>query len=778
MMGRNGRELLLVFLVVNILGVLSYSCPAGYDCVSQQICTNAAIPCSPGLYCPGGGALAAALCTKGQYCPSPVTNSSCPSNHYCPTYTIDPHKCLVGSLCAKGAWKDTWYILFALEIILFIVGVVGCIIHSKRKGPPKIEKAMSSVNVKIAPSAEKRPKLEMSFSMVGVSVQHKKKKKELLAGATGEFHSGRVAAIMGPSGAGKTTFLNVISGRIKHTTGNIFLNGVKGDISKYDKLVGFVPQEDVMLRVLTVREILDHSARMRLPSSMSFKQKKEVVDNVIEVLGLSHIQNSVIGDEARRGISGGERKRVNIGIELVAQPSIMFLDEPTTGLDSSSAKDVITCLHEISRTGITVVAVLHQPRFEILNLCDDLLLLGRGGKTVYMGPTTDALSYFNSLGYLCPPYLNPADFFIDITSGRLIQRKMSVDLDPTQLIGHWEPRARAMSNAIETSSFNLECSGATVSLIDNTLQKSMGPPVGFFTQMCLFIYRCYLQQIRDMPRFLTELVYQVIPGLALGYATNYELYTPPIPQSLVNLCPAIIRDKCEGDPVGRNMETIVFYVTMIASAAPAATATSRFGEEKANFKRERRSGINIFAYFLGKNIYDLIDVVRCNLLFLSTYYLLAGVQGSFGSWFAVMFLMSFAAYGMGYFLSMLAHYHKAIVASVICCIMWSVTSGLSPTLIQLRDYSALQFFWWISYCRWAGEALVLTLIDNFPQLRDRIEFSLRQSGYNPDNFQLDLILLFVIGIAWRVLTLIALVGPRKMWKKIRTGKQKMQIYAM
>eukprot|EP00026_Physarum_polycephalum_P011147 Phypoly_transcript_11348.p1 GENE.Phypoly_transcript_11348~~Phypoly_transcript_11348.p1 ORF type:complete len:380 (+),score=51.61 Phypoly_transcript_11348:36-1142(+) len=348
------------------------------------------------------------------------------------------------------------------------------------------------------------------------------------------------------------------------------------------------------------------------------------------------------------------------------------------------------------------------------------------------------------------------------------QRTDSQEIDSSELTARWASRARAMSEAIETT-ITRNRQGASLSPVD---KKSNGPSTGFFAQFCLLFYRCLLQQYQDLRTTLIELIYQFLPGLALGYATDFEFYTPPIPQMLVSLCPAIVRDKCEKEAVGREVEQIIFYMTMVASAAAAATATSRFGLERANFKRERRSGINIYAYFLAKNIYDLIDVMRCVLLFIGTFFILGGAAGRLGDWFAVMFMMMFAAYGMGYFISMTANYDKAVVTAVVCCIMWSVTSGLSPTLDQVKEWNVMQVFWWVSYARWGGEALNLTLVTDFPHLKDRIDLSLRSHGYDPNGFGLDMAMLLAIGIAWRILAFVGLIGIRRTFGRYFRKKNK------
>ena len=136
-------------------------------------------------------------------------------------------------------------------------------------------------------------------------------------------------------------------------------------MSSLRDIVGFVPQEDTMHRELTVEENLSLNAAFRLPSSTTAAEKRAVVEATIMTLGLNDIRGSRIGDEEARGISGGQRKRVNIGMELVADPTVLFLDEPTSGLDSTSSRDVTRALHRVSRRGLTVILVLHQPSYEI-----------------------------------------------------------------------------------------------------------------------------------------------------------------------------------------------------------------------------------------------------------------------------------------------------------------------------------------------------------------------------------------------------------------------------
>jgi ABC-type multidrug transport system ATPase subunit len=200
------------------------------------------------------------------------------------------------------------------------------------------------------------------------------------------------------------------------TSGSLLINGEPGRMQDFRKLIGFVPQEDIMLRELTVEENIRFSARMRLPRSWSSEQVDEHVRAVIESLQLAPIAQSVIGDDRTRGISGGQRKRVNIGIELAAAPLALFLDEPTSGLDAASALEVCDVLRDVAQhSGITVAMVLHQPRVEIWRNLDNLLLLAPGGSTAYLGRRELVEPYFlDSLSANIPVGTNPADIIMDI----------------------------------------------------------------------------------------------------------------------------------------------------------------------------------------------------------------------------------------------------------------------------------------------------------------------------------------------------------------------------
>ena len=243
--------------------------------------------------------------------------------------------------------------------------------------------------------------------------------KQILSGIHGVVHPGQLMAIMGASGAGKTTFLDILARKNKRGVmeGDFCVNGEKVSDSDYRSVIGFVDQEDTMLPTLTVHETILTSALLRLPRDMGMAAKQQRVFEVEKQLGIYAIRDQLIGSEEGngRGISGGEKRRVGIACELVTSPSILFLDEPTSGLDAFNAFNVVDCLVTLAKDyDRTVVFTIHQPRSNIVALFDQLVLLARG-KMVYSGDFSKCQTYFDQIGYSCPPGFNIADYLVDLT---------------------------------------------------------------------------------------------------------------------------------------------------------------------------------------------------------------------------------------------------------------------------------------------------------------------------------------------------------------------------
>ena len=257
----------------------------------------------------------------------------------------------------------------------------------------------------------------LSWRNVNYSVLVKKQNKVILKDCAGDLAPGKMLAILGPSGSGKTSLLNVVAGRVTagELEGEILLNG-KPRTDSFRLLSAYVVQDDALFSSLTVRETMLIAAELRLPSGVELGKKQEVAEKVINELGLAKSANTRIGNAFVRGISGGEKKRVNIGVEMMGNPSLVFLDEPTSGLDSFQAQNVVQALKDLSQNGRTVVMTIHQPRSSIFQMFDTIMLLSEGNLIYFGGAHAEAASHFGSLGYKMPEEFNPADFYLDLIS--------------------------------------------------------------------------------------------------------------------------------------------------------------------------------------------------------------------------------------------------------------------------------------------------------------------------------------------------------------------------
>ncbi|KAI3662011.1 hypothetical protein MP638_005459 [Amoeboaphelidium occidentale] len=278
----------------------------------------------------------------------------------------------------------------------------------------------------------------VTFSNITYEIVKHGQRRKVLKGVYGQVKPGEVLAILGTSGAGKTTCLDILAGKSKagFVSGSLLINGKTPTREQFKRISGYVDQEDTLLETLTVYETLMFSAELRLPKSMSYAQKRRRVSETMIELGIEHIANSRVGSSGKRGISGGEKRRVSIAMELVTSPSVLYLDEPTSGLDSYNAYSVVQCLTTLAKKyNRTIILSIHQPRSNIFALFDKLLLLAEGGYMVYSGPIfahkthegkSNLEEWLKDIGAECPPGFNLADYLIDMTKTGLIPAENDV----------------------------------------------------------------------------------------------------------------------------------------------------------------------------------------------------------------------------------------------------------------------------------------------------------------------------------------------------------------
>ncbi|XP_076931807.1 ABC transporter G family member 10-like [Bidens hawaiensis] len=323
----------------------------------------------------------------------------------------------------------------------------------------------------------------------------KKPTKFILNDVSCEAHPGCLTAVAGPSGAGKTTLLDILAGNLSSgkVSGHVLINSHPIDTKRFRRLAGYVTQDDALFPSLTVEETLMYSALLRLRCT-----RKEAADRVkilLNELGLDHVSSSRIGEGSNHGISGGERRRVSIGVELVHDPSVILIDEPTSGLDSNSAFGVVSLLKSmaISR-GKTIVLTIHQPGFRILELIDQLVLLSNGF-ILHNGSLKLLEHRLKGSGHYIPPRVNVLEFAIDVATTLVIQtpKTSSEPIKIHQEHEEHEKHKKEQENALEFPYPNTPLQEVTI------LSK-----------------RFFKNIFRTKQLFLTRIIQAILSGLILG----------------------------------------------------------------------------------------------------------------------------------------------------------------------------------------------------------------------------------------------------------------------
>ncbi|KAH6565656.1 hypothetical protein BASA62_007159 [Batrachochytrium salamandrivorans] len=640
---------------------------------------------------------------------------------------------------------------------------------------------------------------------------------EIMGNVSGVLRSGHTCAIMGPSGAGKTTFVTLLTGKVARTSGHVTVNGVAEELSKYKKLIGYVPQEDIMMRDLTVRDILMHSARMRLPSDWDYAKIKDKVLDIISFLGMSHVAGSIIGDEETRGISGGQRKRVNIGMELVAEPSVLFLDEPTSGLDSSTSFEVCANLKNIARMqGLTVGAVIHSPSPATFRQFDDFMLLGKGGHLVYMGPREDCVKYFQSIGFTCPPDESPSDFFMDVATGK-VPSEFSPAFKPRDLFDYWVKsrkgenpfanmrrmtieQARAAEKKYKSGDLSEVNDGKPTTYIEapkvkdyygwteyiasgiGSIVREWGvwlydiisefgefivsfiysilcrkDPIretcSYPIQIWLLMKRAILQVWNNPQPIIVDMLLHFSSGLFISIAVQNFKFIGAMPGSICATAPVNMQWQCN-QPEDHLREAGMF-IGLGSLFAGISVGANTFGREKVVYWRDTASGMNTIPYFLAKFIVDFPRVILGGSMFFLALVLFFPYSQSAGHLYAIVICLYFNAFAMGYWISTAFPIAKSGLIATGFALLWAlVLSGVLPNLNDVSDYPPFfQFFWKISAPRWSVESFWLAELQSL----DWAEKNKQPTNtYQWANSSKDLSYMLIIAVGWNVLAFLGM----------------------
>lgn len=493
---------------------------------------------------------------------------------------------------------------------------------------------------------------------VTVKDRRTKEPRNLIEGCSGTAQHGQLIALMGPSGCGKTTLLNVLARRTASSgaknAGECYVNGTKLDNDTFNRITSYVEQEDALIGSLTVQETLKFAADLSLPGSVNRSQRTDRIQALLSAFGIQNQASTLVGTPIRKGISGGQKRRVSVASQLITCPKILFLDEPTSGLDSTASYEVISYVKKLAiANNLIIIASIHQPSTNTFQLFNNLLLLS-GGKTCYFGPVSEVPSYFENIGYPIPPHTNPAEYILD-----LISSDFTVHGDQVEKIqGAWiqSPEYGALRKQLQSTDSN----GRRIDI------EELGRP-GIPRITMSLLHRLFIKSYRDVVAYGIRIVMYM--GLAIMMGTVWlRLHT-----SQEYIQPFI---------------NAIFFGSAFMSFMAVAYVPA-FLEDRATFTKERANGLyGALPFVISNFIIGLPYLFLISTLFSVVSYWLSNFRPTataFFTWIMWLFLDLVAAESLVVFVS--AIFPNFVISLALVAFangLWMSVGGflVSPTILN------------------------------------------------------------------------------------------------
>jgi len=448
-------------------------------------------------------------------------------------------------------------------------------------------------------------------------VKVKKAQLPILQGLSGHFRAGKMTALMGPSGSGKTTLMDILAGRkygAGQLSGEVLYGGAAASRGTLKRLCGYVEQFDTLVNEFTVGQMLAYTAELKLPRSMTKEVKAARCRDVIETLRLEKCRDTIIGDPLKRGISGGQAKRVNIALALVTRPRVLFLDEPTSGLDSRMTNEVCSVLKQLTQEGCTVIATIHAPTTFAFSLFDDLFMLQTGGQLIYNGGIQEARTYFEAQSFKFPDDGRSSlpEWLVDVASDAVdeggLARRSSEEVQEKKKTDFADIWRNSESGAACAKSHEAVVTRLKASPADIKSIPEAGPG--------------QLHALRTLLRY--RMVAHYKSGEYLGPRFGDKMFMAVLVLTLYW--------GMGDDPDARSIQStasLLYFVAALCGYGAAAYVPS-LTLERALFYRERADGCYVaLTYYLAKFIEEGVLCTLTGFVFSSIVFWSLSLQGNF-----------------------------------------------------------------------------------------------------------------------------------------------------
>lgn len=599
-------------------------------------------------------------------------------------------------------------------------------------GPSQPEVPTGGMGLSRVPTMEP---VDIHFSNITctVSLGINKGTKQILHSVNGRLRPKQLIAIMGPSGAGKSTLLDVLSGyRITGVGGAIFINGRGRIMKKFKKMSCYIQQDDRIQGLLTVGENMTLAADLKLPTRMDKYEKLEVIEDILTNLGLYEHMNT-------RGaqLSGGQRKRLSIALELINNPLVMFLDEPTTGLDSSSCTQVVQLCRSLAHQGRTIVCTVHQPSASLFALFDQVYVLA-AGNCLYQGTTRNLVPYVEEAGLPCPIYHNPADYIIELACGEYGEDKipfLTTKAENGKSMQWFDDHENIATMEELRKKYPL-------SVIRGQDRGTGEEETSQSNQLSVLIRRGFLKAKRDPTMTHLRFIVNVVVGIMLGAL--------------------FINAGNEGSRVLDNYN-LLFAILMHHMMSPMMLTILTFPSEMSILLKEHfNRWYSLGSYYISITIVDLpISIVSCAIFSVIVYLMSSQPMDAarFTMFFAISLYTVLVAQSFGLMIGAVFNVVNGTFLGPTLSVPMMMFAGFGVTLRDLPPY--LSWGSYISYLRYGLEGYIGAIYGLDRPTLDCNEAKychyryprtfLKEIAMSPNNFWWDIlaltITLFVLRIA-------------------------------
>ena len=521
------------------------------------------------------------------------------------------------------------------------------------------------------------------------------------------LHNGELLAIMGGSGTGKTTLLSLLNGSIKPQGGSITING--HDISEpaAKDLIGFVPQDDLLIEELTVYQNLWYTAKLCF-EGMSAEDIDKRVMKTLKDLGLDAAKDLKAGSAINKYISGGQRKRLNIALELIREPAVLFLDEPTSGLSSADTEKVINLLKELTFKGKLIIVNIHQPSSDVYKLFDRLWLLDKGGYPVFDGNPIDAITYFKKAANYADAETSACP-----TCGNVNPEIVLNIIDEKALSNTGEPSDERKTTPQEWHEIYLENRGKMEAPEVSDVPPSDQRKPGKLKQFAIFLRRNIKTKITNIQYLCITLLVAPVLAVICAFLTRYA---PPEGYTVMN---------------NKNLVSYFFMAVIVATFIGMSGSAEEIIKDRALLKRERFLNLSYGSYIWSKIVYMAGVSLIQTFLFIIIGNAIMGLHGLFWTWWLILFITAFLASLTGLLLSQCLNSVVAIYISIpLLLIPQILLCGLVVSFSDLTPKSKtgnVPIIGDLIPSRWSFEALAVTsFTDN---KYERLFFNLDKEKY-------------------------------------------------